>query len=462
MQIPYEEAISNSMRNRLSKYPSRADERLEPVAQPSFETGIHLNAGDRIVTMGSCFARNIEEYLGTIGFIVPVLGYSGPLEESGTRGRVQGILNKYTVASISQEIDWIKAVRDAGGKVTWDLISPMAYQTDPDSYLDLQLSTSHPVSKARMIERRQTIYEIHSQMFESDLMVITPGLTEAWFDAHSGLYIQQAPTRAMANAHAGRFFLEVLDFHQCHSMLERSVRIMKDEGTRQIALTVSPVPLARTMTHKDVLIANSYSKSTLRAVIGQLSDNYDFVHYVPSYERVMLTKKKEIWSDDLRHVSDTFVGDIVSTFASACGHKTTDIEQLLLGFTAAFQSGNTTEALRLFAEIKEGLAVHERNFESILTFEFHKNAAELMASAGRLPEAIRFASIMRAMRSQKPVGYIREIRFRIKAGDVKEAIQVAISGLKSCDADSVDRLREVIEKSFDEEARNEIYAGMNQ
>lgn len=459
MKIPYNEAVSDSTRNRLSKHPSRADNRLEPVAKPSFDTGIHLNPGDRIVTMGSCFARNIEEYLGTIGFVVPVLGYTGPPEEAG-RARVSGILNKYTVASISQEIEWIKSIRDAGGKVTWDLVAPMAYETESDGYLDLQLATGQPVSKERLIERRQMIYDIHSQMFECDLMVITPGLTEAWYDAHTGLYLQRNPSRAMVNEHPDRFFLEVLDFYQCHSMLEHAVQIMKEGGTRQIAMTVSPVPLARTMTRKDVLIANSYSKSTLRSVIGLLSDNHDFVHYVPSYERVMLTKQKDVWNDDLRHVSDSFVGQIVATFASACGHQATDLEELLLGFNTAYQSGNSAEALSLFEKVEKGLAAEKRGFESVLSFDFHRNVVDLMENAGRINEAIRFASIMRAMRSHKPGGYIREISLRIKAGDMEEAIQVAIIGLKSCEANSNDRMRNVIAKSFDEKSQQQIFASV--
>lgn len=68
MKIPYDVAILNSTKNRLSQYPTRADDRMEPVSSPSLASGIHLEAGAEIVTTGSCFARNIEEYLGTIGF----------------------------------------------------------------------------------------------------------------------------------------------------------------------------------------------------------------------------------------------------------------------------------------------------------------------------------------------------------------------------------------------------------
>lgn len=460
MKIPYEEAVQTSTRNRLSKFPTRADDRLEPFAKPSFETGIVLKPGDTIITMGSCFARNIEEYLGTIGFVVPVLDYSGPLEETGTRGRVQGILNKYTVASIHQEIAWVKAVRDAGGKVTREMIAPMIYQTESGGWLDLQLSSDHPVSEERLIERRQVIHDIHVRMFDSDLVVITPGLTEAWFDEHTGLYIQQAPSRAMAKAHPGRFYLEVLDFHQCFEMLDESVRILRDAGTRQIALTVSPVPLARTMTAKDVLIANTYSKCTLRSVVGLLSDRYDLVHYIPSYERVMLTKQADVWNDDLRHVTDLFVGGIVSTFAAAAGQHSKDTTGLFLDFNAACKAEDFDKAGRLFAEIERDLKESGGDFERIPTFEFHKNACALMVGTGRAEEALRFAAILRSIRPHKAIGYIREVSLRIKRREKEKAVEIALAGLKSCDEMSVKWLWKTIDKKFDPKTRARIHASV--
>ncbi len=458
MKIPYEEAVQTSTRNHLSKFPTRADDRLEPHAKPSFKTGVVLKPGDRIITMGSCFARNIEEYLGSIGFIVPVLGYTGPAEETGARGRVQGILNKYTVASIYQEIEWVQAVCNTGGKVGWDSIAPMVYQTESGDWLDLQLSSNHPVSKERLIERRQMIYDIHVQMSESDLVVITPGLTEAWFDMQSGLYIQTAPSRVMANAHPGRFFLEVLDFHQCHEMLDKSVRILRDAGTRQIALTVSPVPLARTMTAKDALIANTYSKSTLRSVVGLLSDQHDLVHYIPSYERVMLTKQTNVWNDDLRHVTDLFVGGIVSTFAAAAGQQSKDTTGLFLDFNAACKSGDFAMAGSLFSEIERDLKESGGDFERLPPFEFHKNACALMVNTGQDDLALRFAAILRAIRPHKAIGYIREINLRVKRKDKDKAKEIAISGLKSCDEMSLKWLRKTIDKKFDSKTRKQIYS----
>jgi hypothetical protein len=212
------------------------------------------------------------------------------------------------------------------------------------------------------------------------------------------------------------------------------------------------------MTRHDVLIANSYSKSTLRSVVGLLAESHDFVHYVPSYERVMLTKQKDVWNDDLRHVSDAFVGGIVSTFASAAGHQATDIGELLLEFNAASQSEDPAGALRLLARIEEGLAAEGGSFERIPNFEFHKNAAALMARTRRVAEGLHFASIMQALRPHKAIGYIREINLRIVAGEKHKAEQAAVAGLKSCDAMSMEWLKKTIDKSFDPKTRTRIYA----
>ncbi len=49
-------------------------------------------------------------------------------------------------------------------------------------------------------------------------------------------------------------------------------------------VTVSPVALGATFKDADVIVANSASKSVLRAVAEELYRRFDFVDYFPSYE----------------------------------------------------------------------------------------------------------------------------------------------------------------------------------
>jgi hypothetical protein len=439
MHIPYKIAVANSAANQYSKFPTRKDNRLEPVAEPDFSSGIWIKPGDKVVTMGSCFARNIEEYLASGGFVVPVLGYDGPSDEAGSRERIQSVLNKYTVASIYQELMWVKSVSDCGGKVTWNLVEPFVFEVGNNQFLDLQLSTTLAVSKSRLIERRQRIYDIHVQIFNCDLAVLTPGLTEAWYDSQNDMYIQRIPTRQMIKSNEDRYFLEILDFFKCYDMLERVVQLLHRAGTRQIALTVSPVPLARTMTSKDVLVANMYSKSTLRSVVGLLSDRYDFVHYVPSYEKVMLSRNPEVWKEDLQHVADSFVGEIVSAFVRTCSDDVSNLTQKCIDFNNAFKAGRKAEA-------KEILDMIGSRVSSVRLFRFHINACSLLMELSRFEDAMVHAKALRTIRPHKAAGYVKEFHILAKQKNMAEARKIAEEGMLKCDKASKPFLVNAIRK----------------
>lgn len=66
--------------------------------------------------------------------------------------------------------------------------------------------------------------------------------------------------------------------------LIRKVRAVNNKI--KFILTVSPVPLTATMSGKHILIANSESKSTLRAISSLFAEQFAFVDYFPSYELI--------------------------------------------------------------------------------------------------------------------------------------------------------------------------------
>jgi hypothetical protein len=410
MVTSYRDTVAASARNPNAKWPDRSlNNRLEPFAQPSFDTGLELEAGAKVMTMGSCFARNIEEYFAGEGFNMPVITYDAPKEEYSESGRIQGILNKYTLASIAEEIEWLAKVKNEGGKVTWENIEPMMLELGEDKILDLQLSTDATVSKARAIERRQQIYDIHVQIFDCDVVILTPGLTETWIDQKTGLHIQRTPRPRKDGKDAGRFAFEVMDFFQCFEMLERTVKTLKDNGTTKIAMTVSPVPLIRTMTDKDVLIANTYSKATLRSVIGLICDRYD-VYYIPSFEMVTLSNNEAIWRDDLRHLTNEFIGQIASTFAASTGAALKQTSSQLRSFNAALAAGDT----ELAASVLDGMGAEAVN---VGVYGFHKNAGQLLMKAKRWEEALPHARQLQALRPRKGNAYNMEYRIHKKMGN---------------------------------------------
>jgi tetratricopeptide (TPR) repeat protein len=59
-----------------------------------------------------------------------------------------------------------------------------------------------------------------------------------------------------------------------------------------------------------------FSKSVLRTVAGTIAEQHDRVDYFPSYESVMLTKRAEVWTNDLIHVESAFIGQIMARVVS--------------------------------------------------------------------------------------------------------------------------------------------------
>jgi GSCFA family len=85
-----------------------------------------------------------------------------------------------------------------------------------------------------------------------------------------------------------------------------------------LILTVSPVPLGSTFAPGlDHAIANTESKSILRAVAGELVRKDDHVHYFHSYELVMHASRGEVFLDDGRHVRPEYVAGIMQDFEKA-------------------------------------------------------------------------------------------------------------------------------------------------
>lgn len=290
---------------------SEAGSRLVPQAWPAFDPHFVVPAGGSVFTVGSCFARNIEEHVSRLGFEVPALAFSVPhAERSGGRGNA--ILNKYTPAAIRQEFEWVRRVHEAGGRVTAEHVAPLAFTCTDGTVIDLQLGGFRPVSPERLIARRQELYDVFRHLFTADCVVLTLGLIEAWRDETTGLYIQQAPVQPSFRRSLSRFTFHRLSFAACLAEVQGAIDTVRAVNpATNVLITTSPVPLDRTFTADDVITATMHGKSVLRGVCGEIVAANERVDYFPSYESVMLTRDWSVFQADRRHVSDAFVGRIV-------------------------------------------------------------------------------------------------------------------------------------------------------
>lgn len=266
-----------------------------------------LDADERVFCLGSCFARNIEEHLILNDIEVLSKRLNCPIEEWSARPN--GIVNKFTTHSILNEIENLEiGSADIGEQHFCEV---------PDGWVDLQL-TPHatPVTLERAIERRRyLIDEYFARLRDATVVIITLGLNEVWRDETTGLYLNKPPPLAIARRSEGRYALYITDADENHAVLEEiCTRLMAFNRNLKIVLTVSPVPMESTFSGRDVAIANTLSKATLRAAAQALVDSHDAVDYFPSFEMITQAPKHEAYAEDLRHVRNAAVGGVVQTF----------------------------------------------------------------------------------------------------------------------------------------------------
>lgn len=302
-RISSAEAFATIKANPNSDWPRREDpaNRFSHLADPQFEPRFRLEPGQRIFTIGSCFARGIETALAARGFDIPTLGLE--IDKERWRGDPAAILNNYVPPAIAPQIRW------AFGHEPFDIARHGA-EVVPGRHIDLQLTLGfRPEPPDVLIRRREEISRIYRTLADSQVVLITLGLIEAWFDNRSGLYINCTPTRGITRADPTRFELHVLDYDDVARSLGELIALLGQVCPRdyRLILTVSPVPLTATFTRSDVAVANSYSKAVLRAAIEPLVAAHDHIDYFPSYESVVLTDRSIAYLDDQIHIDGALV-----------------------------------------------------------------------------------------------------------------------------------------------------------
>jgi hypothetical protein len=319
---------------------------------PALKPGFSIAADETVFTIGSCFARNIEDNLAKLGCRVPMLDFELPPEE--WHGRANGALNRFTPPTFRQAVEWVIVIDAAGGTVEWDRdCAPLAFEVGDDAFYDLDMVPSAPVSRDRFLQRRQHIFDVFRSVLSADCLMMTPGYIEAWRDLQTGLYLQGAPKHRRVIAASDRFRFELLSHEQCHADLLATIDLVRGHNPDvKVVITTSPVPLAVTFTGQDVRTANTYSKSVLRSVCGRIAIERDKVDYFPSYESAMLSFPRGVWQPDRQHVTAGFVGKIVQRLSDA---YIQDVDAVAAAYQRAVTALRTHDAAASIAAANEAL-----------------------------------------------------------------------------------------------------------
>lgn len=273
-----------------------------------------LSREDRFFTIGSCFARNVEVKLIKMGCDVLARGFSiAPehyLDHGDNEVGGRGVLNKYNPHSMRTEV--LRALGE---------IDPLPdngfIEIGEGLWLDPQASRLKPDALPVVTDLRDKLNALTARVAEASVVFITLGLTETWYDRVTGLSLNQAPPPAQVRKMGERFYFRNATYTEAVECLEDIIRaIRKHSPDCRIIVTVSPVPMSTTWTGEDVIVANTYSKATLRAAAQALTERHHFVDYFPSYEIVVNTPLSLAWKGDGVHVRPELVSHIVDHFAA--------------------------------------------------------------------------------------------------------------------------------------------------
>lgn len=373
--ISAEDAIQKGRLNKEKSYPVRARDghRLLPFAEVAPRPSFSFDADAKIFTAGSCFARNVERSLRAMDYniISSDQDFYNPFPDRQPFHR----FNKYTVHSILNEIEWALGEKPMP---TADLMVP----TKDGLYCDVHtLGDSLCAPLDEMVKFRESYNQKYACVAEADVVMLTLGLVESWYDNETGLHLNRFPGVTAVKLNPGRFTLHVLDYADIlEGLMHTYAVIAKHNPSFKMLVTVSPVPLDRTFRSDDILTANCYSKSVQRAAVETFVKTHP-VDYFPSYEIVTLTDSAYAWSDtDLRHVRremvDRLMGRVLENYTDPTERQSA---QKTRGYVKAYlAAGDLPKA-------KEALDAHVAAFD--LPLDLMREAADIAFRMGDLEQA---------------------------------------------------------------------------
>ena len=300
----YEEALRNhdAPVTRWPRDKESQDARLQPFCQPAIRPTFSIGRDDLVFTIGSCFARNVEQHLIAAGFDVAVSRFEKMCQDEGVQVK-PNTLNKFVAQSITNELRW---ALEPGAEYPVESI----VEVKGDRYLDMQLAPGLlPTRFETALAIRRAVSSYMRMVKDAKIVIVTLGLAEAWYDTMLGLYTNTMPLPATAARYPGRFEHHVLEYNQLLSTLRDMLGLLEQYGHPdfRMLLTVSPVALGSTYTQSDALVANCYSKSVQRAAAEAICRENPRVDYLPTFESVTLSDQALAWREDRAHVSTEVV-----------------------------------------------------------------------------------------------------------------------------------------------------------
>jgi hypothetical protein len=299
------DALANAKTNKY-RATTKYYKTFEEFADVDFAPKFQFDSETKFFTIGSCFARNVENYLQSKK--IPLLSKMDAVSAdyfklSGGQDR-SGYQNVFTPGSVLE-----------ASRLCLPENSFKSIIEHEDLYYDLMTHGLKGLPQKVAHEIREGIVNTYQKLADADVLIITLGYIEAWKYKLTSTWVNQSPTDPKLRRLAEDFEFHILSYDTVYEILcEALNNFKKTNPSLKFILTVSPVPLGSTFSDDHVIIANQRSKSTLHSVAQRIWKENSDVDYFPSYEMASLSDRSFAFENDNVHVTQKVVAKIMERF----------------------------------------------------------------------------------------------------------------------------------------------------
>lgn len=275
----------------------------------------------RVATAGSCFAQHVTRYLRLAGVqVMDGEPAPRPMTEALRRAYAYDLFsfragNIYTARQMAQLM--AEAADGRGEAEVWQradgrFVDALRPRVEPEGL--------ESAEEVRLL-RRDHLARVADTLRQTDVLIFTLGLAEAWEDTETGRIYPVCPGVAGGTFDPDRHRLRRFRAEEIAADLAEILRLGGGfNPDMRLLLTVSPVPLVATATGQHVLSATVAGKSILRAGVEAALTDLDGVDYVPSYEVITHPASGgPFFEANLRSVSLAGVEKVMAIFLEAHG-----------------------------------------------------------------------------------------------------------------------------------------------
>ena len=279
------------------------------------QTELKVTKQTKVVSLGSCFAREIRNFLLASGYNY----LTGETEKDcyvdlfpGDNGMHKSDHGSIAWERVYHVHTFYQIIRYSFGK-EYDRIHPFIHK-GKTYYTDLlRTRMVYPDMQTAETDIADHIQHSKRTLLDADLLIFTLGLTEV--NRFNGIVLGSLPKGVKIDKQ-----FEATNYGENLALLNKTVDVLQEQNPKlQILFTVSPVHLLATSRDIDCVVASCASKSILRAVADTITKR-EGVHYFPSYEIANIVFPllgKQSYPDN-HHVSREVVQHIMKAFEQKC------------------------------------------------------------------------------------------------------------------------------------------------